>query len=35
MRQECIQAVSQAIGRQITQAEAQKIEQRIKEAQQY
>ena len=35
MRPECIQAVSQALGRQITQAEAQKIEQKITEAQQY
>ena len=33
MRAQCIQAVSQAIGRQITQAEAQKIEQRITESQ--
>ena len=35
MRPECIQAVSQALGRQITQAESQKIEQKITEAQQY
>ena len=34
MRTECIQAVSRAMGRQITQAEALKIEQRIKAAQQ-
>lgn len=34
MRAECIRAVSQAIGRQITQAESMKIEQRIREAQQ-
>ena len=33
MRADCIQAVSQAIGRQITQAEAQKIEQRITDSQ--
>ena len=32
MRSECIQAVSQALGRQITQAEAQKIQQKITEA---
>lgn len=35
MRPECIQAVSQAIGRQITQAEAIKIEDRIRKAQRY
>lgn len=32
MREECIQAVAQAIGRSITQKEARNIEQRIKEA---
>jgi len=35
MRPECIQAVSQAIGRQITQAEAIKIEDRIRKSQRY
>jgi hypothetical protein len=33
MRPECIQAVSQALGRQITQAQADKIELRIRSAQ--
>ncbi len=35
MRTQCIQAVSQAIGRQITQAQAAKIEDRIRKAQQF
>lgn len=35
MRADCIQAVSKAIGRQITQAEAAKIEDRISKAQRY
>ena len=35
MRTECVEAVSQALGRQITAAEAKKIEQRIFEAQKH
>ena len=35
MRTECVEAVSQALGRQITAAEAKKIEQRIIEAQKH
>ena len=35
MRSQCIQAVSQALGRQITQAQAIKIEDRIRKAQRY
>ncbi len=35
MRAQCIQAVSQALGRQITQAQAAKIEDRIRKAQRY
>jgi hypothetical protein len=35
MRSACIQGISQAVGRQITQAEAAKIEDRIRKAQRY